>query len=460
MLKRLDMLKQIFLFLFFITSKLIFANATVVIQGVFLNNSKYQHVYLEKFSIGSTVIASSKIENNLFYLELPDTIEAGVYRLKYSQVEANSFFDVIINGKEKNITLTFDFNASGTLPVFAANSENKIYYNFLTYESERIKSLLVQQFFLQNYPNLTDKVFKKVKENYFQDIEKIKYERTNFIKRNKQAIWATSMIKNRPFHFSENFRSDQRIIEFENHEKYWDQIEVNNEKLLNTPIFVDHILVYLQYYLNSNLNLNKEEVEKGLMKSVDTILLKFSSTDKIQEFALRYLIDGFNEIGYTNIVDYIFNDYTQLITNYNIKKQSEVKKNNQNPNVKLEKGALIPNFEWKLNDKSGISNLHEIKAKEILLVFWSSDCPHCEDEMKKANEWASKDNDRVVLAIGIEHNKEQYLNKIKEYKNIWHYSDFKGFESHLINDFKIDSTPTFFLLDENKYILNVLNVFP
>lgn len=460
MFKRLIMKRTTIFWICFFFSYVLYANNNVIINGVFLNNTKYNHVYLEKFSIGSSVIASSKIVNDSFYLELPNTIEAGVYRLKYSLVETNSYFDIIINGREKNITFTFDFNASGTLPVFAPNSENEIYYSFLSYESERIKSLLVQQFFLQNYPNLTDKVFKKVNKNYDQDIKKIRYERTKFINSNRNATWAVSIIKNKSFHFTENFRNDQRIIEFENHEKYWDHFEVNNEKLLNTPLFVDHILVYLQYYLNSNLGLNKEEVEKGLMNCVDTIMHKFSTSDKIQEFALRYLIDGFTEIGYTNIVTYIFDKYANLILKYTIQKKSEVKNIEINPKSKLEIGSIVPNIEWKKNENQSIANLHQIEAKEILLIFWSSDCPHCEEVMKKADEWANTAKNKLVVAVGIEYNKDQYLDKIKRFKNIWHYSDFKGFESSLLNDFKVEVTPTLFIIDENKRIINVLNRFP
>jgi hypothetical protein len=306
-------------------SKFIFANETIVIQGFFLNNSKYTSVSFEKFNIGSHIVATSKINDGSFIIEMPSKIEPGIYRLKYSQVEANSFFDIIINGTERKVTFTFDFNSSNPSPIFESNSENAVYYNFLMNESERVKALLVQQFFLQNYPSLKDDIFNRVNKNYFQEINKIKSERSSFIKKNKNLPWASALIKNKPIHFSDDFRKDQRIIEFENYEKYWEKIDVNNERLLNTPIFVDHILVYLQYYLNSNLGLNNKEIEIGLKTSIDSIMLQFSATDKIQEFAIRYLIDGFNEIGYVNIVEYIYDKYANQILKFNIQRQSETK---------------------------------------------------------------------------------------------------------------------------------------
>jgi thiol-disulfide isomerase/thioredoxin len=453
------MLNQILIFLFFIMSKFIFANETIVIQGFFLNNSKYTSVSFEKFNIGSHIVATSKINDGSFIIEMPSKIEPGIYRLKYSQVEANSFFDIIINGTERKVTFTFDFNSSNPSPIFESNSENAVYYNFLMNESERVKALLVQQFFLQNYPSLKDDIFNRVNKNYFQEINKIKSERSSFIKKNKNLPWASALIKNKPIHFSDDFRKDQRIIEFENYEKYWEKIDVNNERLLNTPIFVDHILVYLQYYLNSNLGLNNKEIEIGLKTSIDSIMLQFSATDKIQEFAIRYLIDGFNEIGYVNIVEYIYDKYANQILKFNIQRQSETKVLEKNTSKKLEIGSVIPNVEWKSKEGNSVTSLHQINAEEIVLIFWSSDCPHCDEAMKKADEWAIINKNKVVLAIGIEHSKEQYLDKIKEYKNIWHYSDFKGFESSLLNNFMIESTPTFFIIDENKRIIDISNSF-
>lgn len=456
-------MKQIFLLLIFITSKLIFANNSITIKGHFLNNTKYTLVSLEKFYNGSQIIKTSKINEGTFIIEIPTKIEPGIYRLKYSQVEANSFFDIIINGTEKKLTFTFDFNSSNPSPLFESNTENGIYYNFLMNESERVKALLIQQFFLQNYPSVKDDIFNRVKKNYFEDINKLKSERSFFIKKNKNLSWARALIKNKPIHFSDNFRKDQRIIDFENHEKYWEKIEVSNESLLNTPIFVDHILVYLQYYLNSNLGLDKKEVEIGLKKSIDSIMIHFSKTDKLQEFAIRYLIDGFNEIGYVEIVDYIYDKYANLILKFNIQSQSETKvleNSSSSSSKKLEIGSVSPNIEWKSNDGKSATSLHQINAEEILLIFWSSDCPHCDEAMTKADEWAVNNNNKVVLAIGIEHYKDNYLRKIKNYKNIWHYSDFRGFESFLLKDFMIESTPTFFIIDEKKRIVNVLNTFP
>ena len=167
-------------------------------------------------------------------------------------------------------------------------------------ESEKVKALLIQQFFLQNYPSVKDDIFNRVKKNYFEDINKIRSERSFFIKKNKNLPWACALIKNKPINFSDNFRKDQRIIDFENHEKYWEKIEVSNESLLNTPIFVDHILIYLQYYLNSNLGLDSNEVEIGLKKSIDSIISLKKKTIYLDEVVVGSKKDDYLLIGETN----------------------------------------------------------------------------------------------------------------------------------------------------------------
>jgi thiol-disulfide isomerase/thioredoxin len=54
----------------------------------------------------------------------------------------------------------------------------------------------------------------------------------------------------------------------------------------------------------------------------------------------------------------------------------------------LEIGSVIPNVEWKSKEGNSVTSLHQINAEEIVLIFWSSDCPHCDEAMKKADEWA------------------------------------------------------------------------
>lgn len=441
-------------------SALLHADDKIYIQGTFLENENNSLVLLEKFEIGTKIIASTNIDNGVFKLELPGNTEPGVYRLKYNQKEPNAFFDILINGKEHFIEFIFNCKEINAIPNFKVNSENYSYYNYLKLLNNALQALTIKQHFIKNYPNIFEKEYQKVAKSYKKDIIRINQERLIFLKKNKNFFWSTHLILNQPIYITADELKDQKTIETEKYEKYWDCIDTSNSKLLNTPLYSDHILVYLQYYLNSNIELSIEEKEIGIKKSIDSILARFSSNEATQKFAVLFLVKGFQEIGMHQIVAYIDTKYETLLLKYANPKELETHQSRIESYEKLKAGTLAPNIEWKEVNTTEKSGLHQIKAKEIVLVFWSSDCPYCEETMKKSDNWAINNPDKVVVAIGIETDRENYFETIKQYKNILFYTDFKGFNSIPVKEYAILATPTIYLIDENKLIKKSFDYFP
>lgn len=458
MFKRLIMIKWIFLAFY---SSFMLANNKIIIQGKFLDIEEHEihFLKLEQFEIGSKIIATTTLENESFKFELPSNTQPGVYRLKYSPTNPNKYFDIIINGMETLIEVTYKCNQPNTLPNFNLQSENYIYYSYLEHQTKYLEILSISQYFLQNYPNPKETIYKQVLKNYYSQCEKIKKIEKEYLKKNEKYFWATSLIKNKPIYFQNNFTNNE-LIETEKYQNYWNFIDVSNSKLLNTPLFSDHILMYLQYHLNSNLKLSNEEIEIGLKQSVDKILMHFSSNEAAQKFAILYLLKGFQEIGFNQIVTYIDNKYQNLVLKYSSQNEIETYLNRKETYEKLKPGTLAPKIEWKGINKDEKSGLHQIKAKEIVVVFWSSECPHCEETMKKLDNWAINNKDKAVIAIGIETEKEKYFESIKKYKNIQFYTDFKGFESIPVKEYAVNATPTFYLIDENKLIIKSYDYYP
>lgn len=438
------------------------ANNNIIIQGKFLeiDANEISFLKLEQFEIGSKIIATTSIENESFKFELPSSTQPGVYRLKYNSTNPNLYFDIIINGKENFIEVTYKCNQPNAFPKFNIASENYIYYSFLEQQSKQIETISLSQYFLQNYPDSNNKIYNQVLKNYYHEIKNINQNENEFLKKNQQYFWATSLIKNKPIFFAKNLKIDPKLIEAEKFNNYWKLIDKSNSKFINTPLYCDHIITYLQYYLNPNNKLSNEEIEQGLKNSVDKIIAHLSLNEETEKFAILYLLKGFKEIGLDQIVKYIDEKYQSLILKYSTENQIETYQSRLDSYEKLKPGSLAPNIEWKEANKTGKSGLYQLKAKEIVLVFWSSECPHCKEIMEKLDNYALNNKNKIVLAIGIETEKENYFETIKNYKNILFYSDFNGFNSMPVNEYGINATPTFFLIDENKLIIKRYEYYP
>ena len=122
-------------------------------------------------------------------------------------------------------------------------------------------------------------------------------------------------------------------------------------------------------------------------------------------------------------------------------------------------GMQAPNIEW-MTPKDEKTTLYDLPQKQILIVFWSSECSYCSGEMPKINEWAKGKKDVIVLAISLDTDKYKYYETIKKYDSLMPYADFKGWESSIVKDYYVYATPTFYLLDKNKIIIKKYDSFP
>ena len=126
-----------------------------------------------------------------------------------------------------------------------------------------------------------------------------------------QGTWAYEMVANRPYYFS-NPTEDFRIQDFNKREHFWDNFDANNPKLLNSPLYTEHILNYLRYWMNPDMGFSQEERTKGFKNAVDTIMKKFSGTEATKTFAYKYLTLGFKEIGQEEVLQYLDEQYKTL----------------------------------------------------------------------------------------------------------------------------------------------------
>jgi protein-disulfide isomerase len=98
-----------------------------------------------------------------------------------------------------------------------------------------------------------------------------------------------------------------------------------------------------------------------------------------------------------------------------------------------------------------------INAEFTLVVFWSTQCPHCTAMMPRLKELYDKQTPRrfEVLAVSIDTSRTAWSSFIRDQKLNWiNVSDLKGFAGKSADDFNIYATPTIFLLDREKKILS------
>jgi thiol-disulfide isomerase/thioredoxin len=444
-------MKKLLLLVFLLASSL-WCNAqdSIRISGQLLNNTRFAKILVKQFGIGISNIAAIEIDSSgRFRINAPKDLNPGVYRLQYGQTEPNDYVDVILDGKETEIEFSLDCNEpiEIRIPKFTKSNENKNWYNYQVARQKSLQKIQVLQQFLTQYPNTEDKIVAQIESTFQQEKNTYYQQEALFLKQNSQT-WASKMVANRPYPFT-NPKDDWRLQAFEIKEHYWDKIATTVPELVNSPLYTEHILEYLRYYMNPDLKFSEEEMNEGFIKSVDIIIQKFSGSDATKKFAIQYLQLGFKELGNEKVLQYIDEKYKETIEQC----QDETDKAAFDKRVQgyatIKVGNKAPDITFTTLD----FNLHALAAERIIVVFWASWCPHCMEELPKLNEWAVANPLTKVVAISLDEDKASYETAIKKFPALVHDTDLKKWEGKAVTDYFVYGTPTFILLDKDKKIL-------
>jgi peroxiredoxin len=381
---------------------------------------------------------------------LPPQISAGVYRFQYAVGEGEKYLDIIINGTEKQIAFTMEANEEMALPKFTASVENQKWYTYQKQNSLQLERIALLNQFINAYPNAQAEVVKVAVKEW--EMEKALYWK-NFeqFKTEMKGTWAYEMVANRPYYFS-NPTEDFRIQDFNKREHFWDNFDANNPKLLNSPLYTEHILNYLRYWMNPNMNFSAEEKTNGFKRSVDVIMRQFAGNEQTNEFAYKYLTLGFKEIGEEEVLQYLDENYKDLASRcFDDFEKTEFEKRMQGY-AAMKVGNAAPDFALNMvNNKA--ASLYKLKAEKTIVVFWSSTCPHCLEEMPKLNTWAATQKNTKVLAVSLDTDKAIHEETIKKFPALLHTCDYKGWNTEAATQYYIAATPTFIVLNKDKKIL-------
>jgi thiol-disulfide isomerase/thioredoxin len=328
--------------------------------------------------------------------------------------------------------------------------QNKKWYDYQAKTQKQLQKIELISQFINQYPTRKDIIVAQTKTAYAKEKAVYKTNLTNFITKNKN-LWAAEMVANNPVYFPDP--TEHPVAQdYNRRNNFWKNINTTNPKLLNTPIYTEHILNYLRFYMNPEMKFTETEMETGFKKSVDTIMQKFSGNEETKKFAIKYLQLGFKEIGQEKVLQYIDEKYQNEIKQC----QDDIEKAEFEKRMAgyeaLKQGTQAP--EVFFDDKTGkIISLKDLPNNKTILAFWASWCPNCENQMPLLQDYISKNTNISAVAISLDDDKAAYETAIKKYPNLYHSCDFLKWKGKTVNDYYIYGSPTFIILDKDKKII-------
>jgi len=256
-------------------------------------------------------IDSLFVSGTIIRFNLEDPIP-GVYRVTMGKSlrasfynEDPQFFDIVINN-ENEIVLETDFNIPVHGMKVISSEENRMYYDFLVKEMEyRNRASYLMPLF--SVYSAADDFYADVKKEFARLQRSFTDSVLNLANRNSGSLASAIM------RFSLVPSADPSVgyTQMTNFLKahFFDLVSFTDERLIRSQVYTKKIIEYLSLYGNSNVTQGEQEDE--YIKAVDIIMERASYNEKVFEFVLSYLVDGFDRLKMEKVLVHLAEHYVE-----------------------------------------------------------------------------------------------------------------------------------------------------
>jgi len=411
------MTQRLLLLIFFIP---LFSIGQNTISGSFTPAENYKWGLLYRITpTNDRYTTDTKIDEGKFSIKMDSSMVAGMYRFVYAVPPEENNFEFIYNGKE-DIELSFSETEGLT---FISSEENKVWSE---YQAEVIP--LNYEIAKRYGENPTDSL------TIISLVSRQKEAQERFEKTSENLISGSFIRASRPY-MPTSFE-ESKVYFKHNKEAYFDAIDASDLTLQKSRFLLDQCFYYIENKEDIDtvatfLKGASTEYQKSILLNIWQAFVNLDDPQKANYLSRKHLSPLAKELKETTLVNMLFT-YESLSV-----------------------GATAPNFSWKLEDGS-TQWFHELTGSEhYILVFWSSSCPHCLQELPKLQNKIQEfpKNKYQVVAFGLEDDIYSWKNESLRLAEFLHIPGMGKWQNEVAKIYNISQTPTYFLLDKDKKII-------
>ncbi|MDN3641598.1 redoxin domain-containing protein [Lutimonas halocynthiae] len=432
------MRKYLFLLLFVFGYAL---QAQYSINGTIDPDHDYSWILLYKLENGEqTYIANADVEDGEFKFEIDEKEDSGIYRAYY-QIENNLYVEFIYN--KEDVKFSFDPNNPDTSISFSESEENNIYHNYyeaIKSKQQRLDS--IQVLYFKSTDKKTDEALEKTYKKYLADLK----DEQHLFEKNSEGLLANHFIlASSQYNENSPHKEPEAYLEAIK-EHFFDAMDLS-DSILNHSTFVNDRLNDYVFYLNQGEDeVSENELQKvAIEKAVNWIDHHFETLSSFEEELIEtYLISENVEM-----INFVMDTYYKALP---VAYQNEELIRRTEATLLTALGSIAPDFSWESDGKT--NTLHSLSGTDYFIVlFFSSNCPHCQMEIPEFYTFISGIENIKVVAVGLEDNKQSWEIMTKEYSEFVNILDLDKWSSQKVKDYGISAIPTYLVLDAEKKIL-------
>lgn len=385
------------------------------------------------YGSSQSYVAFADVQFGIFELTMPENSKTGMYRLYFSN---NDYFDFIYN--QENVKVKFKAQNPEETAVFEVSEENKMYQSYLNDTSAfqyRVDSIQYAHF---SSPLPTNNAA------YAKAVEALDSVQDSFEKASENLLAQHFIKVNRKYNQQE-IHSDVNAFLNDTKNHFFDYIDFSDTALYPSTFFVDKVVEYV-FFINTAEDVNTDILLKkeAITRTIEAI----GEENFVKGQILGSLMYAFASDEHIELTEFVSANYLELPVEF---QQQELLKTIEGM-LSTALGSKAPNLSW---EEAGVQkDLHSLEgADNYLVVFWSTGCSHCLEEIPQLYQWALDKTGLQIVAVALEDEPKAFEEHTKTMQGWIHVLGLGKWENAYAKAYQISSTPSYFVLDADKIII-------
>ena len=230
-----------------------------------------------------------------------------------------------------------------------------------------------------------------------------------------------------------------------NADTYWDGVDFADTALIDSKAFSDQVIGFLYQYACCD----EQQFDSLSILGVGVVLEKAKVNMRVYEFVIEFLLNGYSAMGKSQVVDYLLS-YPKLFEGEISMEEGLRLDSITEPYQLVKVGAKAPEFVGTTIDGKPYS-IYGSSANRTIIVFWSTDCEYCHDFLTLIRKNLDLKSEYELVTFALGDNSDDVKQSVKRMRLPgYHFYDDLRWEGMAFLNYHVTSTPTVFVLDENK----------
>lgn len=229
---------------------------------------------------------------------------------------------------------------------------------------------------------------------------------------------------------------------------YWDDVDFSDTTLVGSKVMSDKMISYFFSFTDGD----EKHFDSLSIAGLGELLNKAKVNMRVYEYVLEFALNGYANMGREAVTDYLLN-YPQLAEGEITMEEGLRLDSITEPYQKVKVGAKAPDFKgFTIENKP--YGIYDSKAPYTIVVFWSTDCEYCHEFLVQIRKHLDLTSDFELVTFALADDEAEVSKTIKKMRLPgYHFYDEMRWDSKAFLDYHITSTPTVFVIDQNKTIV-------